>query len=125
MFPKAEGIDLYTAIDRVVRAVGRIVVWVDAAAELSTISSSRWDSTLPNPEVPKTECPSDGQDVVLVVRVAQPDALGPEPGEGLGRKHHEQIGGQQDQRGEHRRRPGTVSGSAVSSLTDTVVSHPQ
>ena len=52
------GMALYEAIDSVVRAVGRIVVWVEAAAELSTIRISRWESTLPNPEVPKTEPPS-------------------------------------------------------------------
>ena len=32
---------LNTAMDSVVRAVGRMVVWVDAAAELSTIRMSR------------------------------------------------------------------------------------
>ena len=34
--PKAFGIDPKRAIDRVVRAVGRMVVWVDAEAEVST-----------------------------------------------------------------------------------------
>ena len=33
---------LYTAMDSVVRAVGRMVVCVEAAAELSTINSSSW-----------------------------------------------------------------------------------
>ena len=42
---------------RDVRAVGRMVVWVEAAAELRTMSSSRWVSTLPTPEVPNTEWP--------------------------------------------------------------------
>ena len=36
------GIALYTAIDSAVRAVGRMVVCVDAAAEVSTIRMSRW-----------------------------------------------------------------------------------
>src|SRR3954453_9593285 len=36
MRPKAFGIEPNRAIDRVVRAVGRIVVWVDAEAEVST-----------------------------------------------------------------------------------------
>ena len=49
---------LYTPMARVVRAVGRMVVCVEAAAELSTIRSSRWKRKLPNPEVPNTECPS-------------------------------------------------------------------
>ena len=48
---------LYTAIDRVVRAVGRIVVCVDAAAEDSTMSSSRWVRKEPKADVPKTRLP--------------------------------------------------------------------
>src|SRR5216683_4701926 len=57
IFAKTAGIALYTAIDRVVRAVGRIVVWVDAAAEESTISSSRWVRNEPQAELPKTLLP--------------------------------------------------------------------
>src|SRR5947207_14818440 len=57
IFANDAGIALYTAIDRVVRAVGRIVVWVDAAAEDSTISSSRWEKNEPTPELPKTRPP--------------------------------------------------------------------
>src|SRR5436190_23753798 len=51
------GMALYTAIDRVVRAVGRMVVWVDAAAEDSTMSSSRWVRNDPKPELPNTAVP--------------------------------------------------------------------
>src|SRR4030088_326735 len=51
------GSALYAAIDRVVRAVGRIVVWVEAAAELSTIRISSRDRNVPNPEVPKMAPP--------------------------------------------------------------------
>src|SRR6185437_10994869 len=47
----------YAAMDSVVRAAGRIVVWVDAAAELSTIRISSRDKTAPNPEVPKIALP--------------------------------------------------------------------
>src|SRR6516162_8868060 len=53
----AFGIALYAPMDKVVRAVGRIVVWVDAAAEDSTISSSRWVRTDPKPELPNTALP--------------------------------------------------------------------
>ena len=55
--PKADGIALYVAIDSVVRAVGRMVVCVDAAAELSTMSRSRCDMNHPIPDVPKTDDP--------------------------------------------------------------------
>jgi hypothetical protein len=55
--PKALGIDPKRAIERVVRAVGRIVVWVDAEAEVSTVmirSLSRGEpKTLP-PRAPRT-----------------------------------------------------------------------
>src|SRR5215471_2655887 len=57
IFANADGIARYTAIDRVVRAVGRIVVWVDAAAEDSTISSSRWVRNDPKAEWPNTASP--------------------------------------------------------------------
>ncbi len=40
-----------------VRAVGRMVVWVEAAAELSTISSSSRDRTVPKPPLPKIAPP--------------------------------------------------------------------
>jgi len=40
-----------------VRAVGRIVVWVDAAAELSTIRISSRERTSPMPLVPNTSPP--------------------------------------------------------------------
>jgi hypothetical protein len=48
---------LVNRIESVVRAVGRIVVWVEAAAELSTIRSSRWVRKLPNPEAPNIDPP--------------------------------------------------------------------
>src|SRR5438445_10857948 len=57
IFAKTFGIARYAAIESVVRAVGRIVVWVDAAAEDSTISSSRWVRNEPKPDVPKTRLP--------------------------------------------------------------------
>ena len=37
----------YTAIDRVPRAVGRIVVWVDESAETDTVSSSSEAAMVP------------------------------------------------------------------------------
>ena len=46
-----------TAIDKVVRAVGRMVVCVDAAAELRTMTNNRWVSKLPNQEEPKIDPP--------------------------------------------------------------------
>src|ERR1035438_5651476 len=54
---KESGSALYAAIERVVRAVGRIVVWVEAAAELSTIRISRRVRNVPNPPPPKIADP--------------------------------------------------------------------
>jgi hypothetical protein len=44
-------------MDSVVRAVGRIVVWVDAAAEVSTMRTSSLERNSPIPLPPKTASP--------------------------------------------------------------------
>src|SRR6202453_742997 len=51
------GMALYVAIDSVVRAVGRIVVWVEAEAEVSTIRISRRTKEGPMPAPPKMALP--------------------------------------------------------------------
>src|ERR1700712_2816077 len=51
------GIAPNAAIDRLVRAVGRIVVWVDAEAEVSTQIASRWTMIHPIAPPPKTWWP--------------------------------------------------------------------
>ena len=48
MRPNACGIASHFAIDRVVRAVGKIVVWVEADAEVSTVMISSLSSGEPN-----------------------------------------------------------------------------
>src|SRR5689334_19785970 len=48
------GIALKAAIDRLVRAVGRIVVWVEAEAEVSTQTASRCTMIQPTAPPPKT-----------------------------------------------------------------------
>src|SRR5436190_9927766 len=50
--PKADGIDFHRAIDSVVRAVGRIVVCVEAEAEVSTAMIISLSSGEPNTLVP-------------------------------------------------------------------------
>src|SRR5690348_1630571 len=66
------GIALYTAIDSVVRAVGRIVVWVEAAAEDSTINSSRWVRNEPQPELPNTRWPWTDSTSPALFRLPRP-----------------------------------------------------
>src|SRR5665213_2054496 len=57
IFEKDFGIDRYAAIASVVRAVGRIVVCVEAAADDSTISVSSFENTRPTPCEPNTAPP--------------------------------------------------------------------
>src|ERR1019366_3715938 len=54
---KAFGIALYAAIASDVRAVGRIVVCVDAAADVSTISTSSLEKNKPAPCEPNAALP--------------------------------------------------------------------
>src|ERR1700683_1106296 len=79
ILPKASGMALNTAMDSVVRAVGRMVVWVEAAAELSTISSSRWDRKLPSPDVPKIDDPSTDRTSPTLLGLESPIPLVPMP----------------------------------------------
>ena len=59
IFAKALGMALNTAIDSVVRGrSAEMVVCVDAAAELNTMSRSSLVRKLPKPDVPKMEVPS-------------------------------------------------------------------
>src|ERR1700691_661948 len=69
----------YTAMDRVVRAVGRIVVCVDAAAEDSTIRISRRDRNVPKPEVPKTAPPRMDSTSPVLAELPRPMPLVPMP----------------------------------------------
>src|ERR1700733_10632589 len=73
------GSALYTAMDKVVRAVGRIVVWVEAAAEESTIRISRWDRTLPKPEVPNTALPMMDSTSPVLFALPRPMPVVPMP----------------------------------------------
>src|ERR1700709_2632109 len=57
IFANRAGAALNTAIDRVVRAVGRMVVWVEAEAEVSTQIASRWTMIQPTAPPPKTSWP--------------------------------------------------------------------
>ena len=62
-----------------VRAVGRIVVWVEAAAELSTMSSSSRDRKVPKPDPPKTAVPSTESTSPVLFGLARPMPLVPMP----------------------------------------------
>src|SRR5437764_11699196 len=79
IFANDDGIALYTAIDSVVRAVGRIVVWVEAAAEDSTMSSSRWLRNEPKAEWPNTRPPWIDSTSPALSTLPRPVPLAPTP----------------------------------------------
>ena len=116
MRPSDSGIALARAIDSDVRAVGRIVVCVDAAADVSTAmitilpSRSRAEHVV-------------GQQAEHVVGLVVGEPVGPAEGHRRGRDDH--VDAEQDQRRGDRGRPGIVSESSVSSLTVTRLSQPQ
>ena len=68
---------MWNDIDRVVRAVGRIVVCVVAAAEVSTMSSSSRDSTTPIAPLPKTASPIGESTSLTLLELPRP--MGPVP----------------------------------------------
>src|SRR5215469_16396079 len=115
----------YAAIDSVVRAVGKIVVWVEAAAELSTMRISSRDKTVPNPEVPKIAAPVTDSTSNWWAGFVSPTPLWPLPANACmavitityvrSNRTVEIIPA----------RPGVRDLSTVSSLTDKAVSQPQ
>src|SRR3974390_3020422 len=73
------GIALYTDIESVVLAVGRIVVWVEAAAEVSTIRTSRRERTAPIPVAPKMALPSTERTSPMFAGLPRPEPFVPPP----------------------------------------------
>src|SRR5215469_3164335 len=69
----------YAAIDSVVRAVGKIVVCVEAAAELSTMRIRSRDRTVPRPEVPKIALPVTDSTSDWCAGLASPTLFVPMP----------------------------------------------
>ena len=70
---------MWNDIDRVVRAVGRIVVWVVAAAEVSTMSSSSRDSTSPIGPLPNTASPNGESTSLTLFELPRPMPDEPNP----------------------------------------------
>ncbi len=73
------GIALKAAIDRLVRAVGRIVVWVDAEAEVSTQIASRWTMIQPIAPPPKTSWPMAAKTSSALSSLPRPIPVVPTP----------------------------------------------
>ena len=112
--PNVRGSARQRAIERLVRAVGRIVVCVDAAAELRTAMISSLSSGEPKTFVPRTLSTSSALSVEQLLAAV-----------GLRREGDGDVDPQQQQRAHDRRRPGPVCESSDSSLTATPLSQPQ
>ncbi len=76
---KPAGIAWNTAMDKVVRAVGRMVVRVDAAAELRTIRMRSLVSPAPMTLEPKTAWPSTDSTSPALSGLPRPIPLSPMP----------------------------------------------
>src|SRR5262245_28457066 len=79
IFENDDGSALYTAIDSVVRAVGKIVVCVEAAAEDRIIRKSNRVKNPPNPDEPKIALPSGENTSPWWSGLASPTPLAPIP----------------------------------------------
>src|ERR1700712_3468198 len=79
IFANRAGIALKAAIERLVRAVGRIVVWVDAEAEVSTQMASRWTMIQPTAPPPKTALPMAAKTSSALASLPRPMPLVPTP----------------------------------------------
>src|SRR5450759_1863673 len=77
IFANGFGSAPYTLIDKLVRAVGRMVVWVEAAAELSTMRISRCERNVPSQDVPNTAVPSTEMTSVTWLGLARPIPVAP------------------------------------------------
>src|SRR6478609_112221 len=76
---KRAGAALNTAIDRLVRAVGRMVVWVEAEAEVSTVMASRWTMIQPTVPPPKTDSPMTANTSLALSMLPSPMPSSPTP----------------------------------------------
>ena len=119
------GIARYAAIESVVRAVGRIVVCVDADAEVSTEITSSASIRWPEAESPKTVVPSARKTSSAFSSLPSPTPSVPTPANATVATLTIAYVASSRSVDRIAARPGVVSGSAVSSLIETAVSQPQ
>ncbi len=79
ILPKASGRALYTLIESTVRAVGRIVVCVEATAEEKIMSSSRCAKTEPIHDEPNTAVACTEKTSLQLAGFARPMPVLPTP----------------------------------------------
>jgi hypothetical protein len=116
---------LKTPIDSAVRAVGRIVVWVEAEAEVRIESRQQDQARLAQRGVAEQVGPDGGEHIVALSGLPSPTPSSPTPGEGDRSDGDQRVGRQQQERRDHAARPGVLPGSSLSSLHVTAVSQPQ
>src|SRR3954453_3669431 len=73
------GMALYAAMDSEVRAVGRIVVWVDADADVRIDAESRSRAILPSPESPNRAGPMAAKTSSALSGFPRPTPVVPTP----------------------------------------------
>src|SRR5215469_12890118 len=119
------GMARYTAMDSVVRAVGKMVVWVDAAAEESTMISSRRKKTLPTVPLPNTAWPWMDSTSPTLLELPRPLPFVPMPANDCIEKITSAYVTRRIRVERMPAIPGVRLRSLVSSLTESAVSHPQ
>src|SRR5579872_1719851 len=102
-----------------------MVVWVDAAAEDSTIRNSNLDRNVPNPCPPKTAGPSTDSTSEELLLLPSPIPVEPVPAKDWAAKITSAYVTSSRSVEMIAARPGVLFRSAVSSLTATAVSQPQ
>src|SRR5689334_10328795 len=118
--PKTLGSALYAAIDSVVRAVGRIVVWVDAAADERIARNSSLA-----PQLPRDDSPMPVSGSSMVSGLVRPMPLSPTPANACAATVTSTYVTSRTTVEVTAARPGVTVALSVSSLTDTVESQPQ
>src|SRR5208283_3804375 len=125
MRPNASGTALYTLIESTVRAVGRIVVWVEATAEENTMSSNRWEKIEPNQLEPNTADPCTDSTSVRWAGFASPIPVVPTPANACAAIVTSPYVASSSTVAMIPASPGSRPLSFVSSFTDSDVSQPQ
>ncbi len=110
------GSALCTAIDSEERAAGRMVVWVDDEADVSTAMMSNLFHGDPSTAVPRALRTSP----MLLLLVEEPGAV-----VRLGGDRHDDVDGSSTSVDHRAARPGVRRASLASSFTVTAVSQPQ
>jgi hypothetical protein len=102
-----------------------MVVWVEAAAEVSTMSNNKWVSTVPIQPSPNTAVPTVDNTSPTFAGFASPIPSVPTPAKAWLATVSNVYTATSSTVASTAARPGVMALSLVSSLIDTLESHPQ